>query len=417
MIKRIIIFFILVLSVLACKNETQFSPAQLNKATSAEIDLLGNRYLELGRFSGAVLVAKGDSINYSNNFGLSDYKNQKTFSDTTAFKIGEVSELITAEIIRKMAQEGKLNLSDPVSDYLHEIKADYTIEDLLNHNTGLPSIQAIKEQYPELPYSTTGYANLAYEAPQTSGNSELNYNLLGLLIEYISGSSYEENVQDYSLDLGLKNTFFEKKDNETAVGYLYHNYRNRGLELQKSPVFNSETAFSSTGLKSTAKDLLKIIKSAPDREIDVIGYTENDGFSYSVQKIPGSNTTIIVLSNRRHPVAGEISSNISDILQGKEPRLPLPRKPFDIDKKLLQEYSGAYALNENMDLKVLHENDSLFVMMGPNKIGLIPQSQNQFYMAERDASLRFLRDSTNQVSEVELLDGFLEGNRIKRSKG
>jgi len=53
-------------------------------------------------------------------------------------------------------------------------------------------------------------------------------------------------------------------------------------------------------------------------------------------------------------------------------------------------------------------------MMGPNKIHLKPQSENQFYMEQMDASMRFLRDTNNIVNEVVLLDGFLDGNRIKR---
>jgi hypothetical protein len=69
-----------------------------------------------------------------------------------------------------------------------------------------------------------------------------------------------------------------------------------------------------------------------------------------------------------------------------------------------------------MNFEVLNENDSLFVMMGPNKIHLIPQSENQFYMEQMDASMRFLRDTNNKVEEVVLLDGFLDGNKIKRTE-
>ena len=82
-----------------------------------------SRYLELGRFSGAVLIAKGDTIIYNKYFGLADYENVKAFSDTTAFKIGEISELITAGIVRQLAEEGKFKLSDKASKYLPEIKA------------------------------------------------------------------------------------------------------------------------------------------------------------------------------------------------------------------------------------------------------------------------------------------------------
>ena len=146
------------------------------------------------------------------------------------------------------------------------------------------------------------------------------------------------------------------------------------------------------------------------------GYLENDGFSYSVVNNPKNKISIIVLSNRKHPITKEISNSIDSILEDKEYRIPLERKQFDIDKKLLKEYSGFYSLNANMNLDVINENDNLFVIMGPNKIHLIPQSENQFYMEQMDASMRFLRDTNNKVEEVVLLDGFLDGNKIKRTE-
>ncbi len=199
-----------------------------------------------------------------------------------------------------------------------------------------------------------------------------------------------------------------------AVGYLYHNYQGNGLELQKSPISNTEVAFSSNGLKSTAIDLTKILASNYANKLEIDGYLENDGFSYSIVNKPKTKIAIVVLSNRRHPVSKEISTSVNAIMEDKEYRLPLTRNQYEIDKNLLKDYSGIYSLNENTNLEVLNENDSLFLIMGPNKIHLIPQSKNQFYMEQMDASMRFLRGTNNNVEEVVLLDGFLEGNKIKR---
>ena len=53
-------------------------------------------------------------------------------------------------------------------------------------------------------------------------------------------------------------------------------------------------------------------------------------------------------------------------------------------------------------------------MLGNNKVHLIPQSSNQFYMKQTDASMRFLRNSTGVVNEVILLNGFINGDVAKR---
>lgn len=416
MTNKIFYLSILIFSFLSCKQETKSESKNLEKAKIDKIDSLANRYLDLNRFSGEILIVEGDSILYNNYFGLADYDNNTSFSKNTSFKIGEISELITTNIIQELAKKGKLKLDDKIAVHLPEIKSDFTINNLLNHKTNYPSIKSIQEENSELKYSTIDYANLDFQSSITSEKSDLDYNILGLLIEKVSGKSFQENVEDYSKNLALNNTYFEKSDSNLAVGYLYHNYQGNGPELQIAPISNSEITFSSNGLKSTSRDLVKIIRTNSEEKLDINGYLENDGFSYSIVNNPESKIAIIVLSNRRHPVSKEISNSIESILQNKEYNLPLPRKQFDIDTNLLNNYTGSYALNENMNLNVITENDSLFVMMGPNKIHLIPQSENQFYMQQTDGSMRFIRNTENVVKEVELLDGFLEGDKIKRLK-
>lgn len=412
MTNKILCFSIFILSFISCKTETKSKSEILEKPKSEKIDSLANRYLELNRFSGVISITKEGTTIYNNKFGLADYENDKPFSNKTTFKIGEISELVTSNIIKNMSENGNFQLSDKVSKYLPEIKIDFTIGDLLNHKTNLPSISTIQKQNPELKYSTIDYANLLIQSPNKSNHSDLNYNILGLLIEKISGKSFQENIENYSKEFSLENTYFQKIDSSLAIGYHYKNFQGNGLELQKAPVSNVEILFSSKGIKSTASDLAKIIHSKSSDKLEIDCY--NDGFSYSVVNNPKTKIVIIVLSNRRHPVAKEISNSIEAILQNKDYSIPLARKKFDIDKNLLRDYSGLYSLNDNMNLEVITENDSLFVMMGPNKIHLLPQSENQFYMKETDASMRFLRDTSNNVKEVELLDGFLEGNKIKR---
>ena len=129
-----------------------------------------------------------------------------------------------------------------------------------------------------------------------------------------------------------------------------------------------------------------------------------------------NNIAIIILSNRRHPVTKEMSNSIKEILTHKEYRLPLPREPFEIDKTILNRYVGSYALNENIEFKVQNSNDSLFVLMGPDKVYLVPQSSNQFYMQKTDASMRFIQDSTVLADKIILLNGFIDSEQIAYRK-
>lgn len=412
MTKKSTIFLqLIILFLISCRNDNGSQNEIIEDDKKAKIDSLLSRYVDLDRFSGTVLICNKKSITYHESFGFANYEANTPFSNRTAFKIGEVSELVITNIIDDLTQKGKFQLSDKVSKYLSGMNADYTISDLLNHQTNLPNIEAIKKMNPDMAYSTLIYANEAENDSSRNGKSDLNYNLLGLLIEEVSGKSFNENLLAYSNRLSLSDTYFQRTDSTNeAKGYLHYNYRGNGLELKESPTYDLEVAFSSRGIKSSAVDLSKIIHSQPEKDIEIFGYLPNDGFSYSVIHEAGDEIAIIVLSNRRHPVAKEISKAVNSILNGQDYMVPLRRNPVDINPNLLNDYVGKYKLNEFVEFEVIKEVDSLFVLLGPNKVALIPQSKNQFYMLNNDASMRFEEDSTNTVNRVVLLNGFIDSD-------
>lgn len=65
--------------------------------------------------------------------------------------------MVTAEIVIKMAKEDKFQLTDKISKYIPEINIDYTINDLMDHNTDFPKLEILKEKHPETQYSTIKY--------------------------------------------------------------------------------------------------------------------------------------------------------------------------------------------------------------------------------------------------------------------
>jgi hypothetical protein len=149
---------------------------------------------------------------------------------------------------------------------------------------------------------------------------------------------------------------------------LYSNYRGEGLELHISPVQNETEVFASRGIKSTPEDLLKLLQNSSEDSISISGYLASDGFSYTATK--KGNLIIIVLSNRRHPISSEIANSIESILESKDYEIPLLRKEFILNPNQLKRFEGKYAINANVSMPVFVEKDSLFVMMGPNKVHL-----------------------------------------------
>ncbi|MEM6297791.1 MAG: serine hydrolase, partial [Bacteroidota bacterium] len=197
---------------------------------------------------------------------------------------------------------------------------------------------------------------------------------------------------------------FSEPSKNLAKGYLYHNYQDSGLERQVSPTFNREEAFSSRGFQTSIQDVYALSKELENRQL--AGYLSDDGFSYGLSR--EGELTIIILSNYRHPVATEMITSIQAILNDQVYQLPLVREPVQVSTDVMRSYVGEYVINENFTANVIVENARLYVMMG-RKVPLIPQAENQFYLQESDAAMRFLKNEQGEVYAVELLDGFVSG--------
>ncbi|MGB0431157.1 MAG: serine hydrolase domain-containing protein, partial [Bacteroidia bacterium] len=379
MLNKIILSVVVISSFCACNynKKSQKSGDLLGEDKSAKIDSLVMRYHKLNRFSGTVLVAFKGELQYQKHFGLANYENKIPITSTTAFKVGEITELVTLNILKKLVDENKLEMSDSLSQFVQKVGIKASIGDLVNEKV------------------------------------DVSYNLIGELIEKVSKADYQKNIEDYAKSLGLEHTFFNDEDAVIATGYLYDNIDGKGLKLRKSSSYNLNDAFSSTGLKSTGSDLAKIVH-AQTKNINIHGYLKNDGFSYALVHDAEKQLSIIILSNRKHPVANEIVIGVNAIINNKEYKMPLLRQPFKIDKSILPNFIGSYSLNPNMNFEVTLVNDRLFVTMGTNKIHLIPQAPNQFYITFSDASMRFITDSTGKVNSIKLLNGFIDSDQVAK---
>lgn len=96
-------------------------------------------YTNQHKFSGAVLIAKNDSIIFNKAYGFADIKNQKLNTSATEFRAGSLTKMFTSGLILQLAQEGKVSLTDVVSKYIPAATwaNNITIKNLLSHTSGI----------------------------------------------------------------------------------------------------------------------------------------------------------------------------------------------------------------------------------------------------------------------------------------
>lgn len=138
------------------------------------------------------------------------------------FAVGSVTKTFTAAIVLELAAEGKLRLDDSLERYLPGVVEGgkkITIRDLLRHQSGLANYTdyrdwALKAALsPKLrPLDVLRFAAKkprAFKPGTAWAYSNTNYIALGLILERVSGHSYEQELRRrITGPLGLRQTFF-----------------------------------------------------------------------------------------------------------------------------------------------------------------------------------------------------------------
>lgn len=89
------------------------------------------------------IMDHGDLI-YTEGYGMADRENNIPADKNTVFNIGSISKMFVATSIMLLVDEGKVDLDNPVTNYLPEFTMaderyqDITVRILLNHSSGLP---------------------------------------------------------------------------------------------------------------------------------------------------------------------------------------------------------------------------------------------------------------------------------------
>jgi len=187
----------------------------------------------------ALAVVEGGQIVHMRGFGR-DRPGGEVPSPHTPFFIGSLTKSFTAVSVMQLVEAGKVVLDAPVCRYLPwfrvaEVEASdtITVRHLLNQTSGLPMSAGMKT------LATKGYQpnpamNLAlvlstikpsHSAGEVCEYCNLNYDLLGLIIEAVSNEKYADYIQNHIfIPLGMNHSFTSKiaaQQKGLAVGYRY----------------------------------------------------------------------------------------------------------------------------------------------------------------------------------------------------
>lgn len=198
-----------------------------------------------------IVIVKDNKEILKKAYGYSDVsKKIEVDANETTFPACSVSKLFTAAAIMQLRDEGKINLDEDVNEYIkpYKIKNKYnkkvTVRNLLTHTGGfdecseLNSKTADKDNIQTQEYYMNLHEPIVSTEPGTiSRYSNEGYNLLGYIIQKVSGITYEEYIKRNILEpLKMNKSSVRLYDNHIAKGYT---------DNEESPLLYQYTSGSS----------------------------------------------------------------------------------------------------------------------------------------------------------------------------
>ena len=163
------------------------------------------------QFNGVILITKNGDTQYSKAFGYSDFEQKTHLSLDDNFRIQSNSKQITAVLILKEVEKGKLKLDVPIREYLPEMDQDWmdrvTIHHLLNMSSGISSLEK----------------PLDFEPGEKFQYSNPNYFLLGKIYKKVTGELVSLAANRLFKQLGMNNSFsfeLDETKNQVVKGYI-----------------------------------------------------------------------------------------------------------------------------------------------------------------------------------------------------
>lgn len=186
----------------------------------------------------AVAIVKGNRIVYLKGYGQAD-PSGRPVTPQTPFLIGSITKPFTALAIMQLVDAGKVQLDAPVQRYLPWFRvadpaasAQITVRMLIDQTSGLPqSPTLVTWTWPDYPDALERHvrlladSKLSFPPGQDFAYSNANYVTMGLIVQVVSGQSYEDYVREHIFaPLDMQHSFVSQEEaikDGMAVGHRW----------------------------------------------------------------------------------------------------------------------------------------------------------------------------------------------------
>ncbi len=409
--------FCLAVLIVSAQN-TLVATHQSKAADKArKIEALMQQYYAYDQFSGVWLVAENDNTFYKGAIGFADHTWNIPNRVDTKFGLASNVKQFVAALIMQLVEGGKVRLDGRLTDYLPEYPKEpgdrITVHHLLTHTSGIPNYTLFPDQCPIHYYNPYGQADyvkrfsekkLDFEPGTQFSYNNSGYYLLGMIIERLTGKSFEAALTDNILK-SLSMTQSGCMRDEVIPG-LATSYRTEAISYRPfkfdytgdiatgdmystvEDIYKWQKALFSDGLLSaTSRQLMfgqyvfdtvyrqyfgygivteKLPTGLLNDSLNIVYHTGGLGYISLIMRLPDAKHSIILLSNIYNTRGNwinlyELFEAIINILYDKPYTLPKPTLMValrsEIKAKGLQHAIARYAELKKTSQKLKDEWD------------------------------------------------------------
>jgi len=325
---------------------------------------------------GLTLAAVRDGeVVYAGAFGVRNLETGKPMTPECLFHFASVSKPFVATAVVRLAEQGKLDLDAPVTQYLPYFRLDdprhseITVRQMLNHTSGMSDVADYGWDSPEVDegaaerYVRSLVSEKMIAAPgERMQYSNMAFDTLGDVIAKVSGMPFEAYVERHILDpLGMEESTFIYPETRPALRTSPHVW-DQGPSPSEVYPYNRRHAPSSTLNSSVVEMTRWILANLGHGELDgtrilspeshdlmwtrsverddgpsvglswflgrhrgerLVTHSGGDlGYVSDLVMLPDRGLGVVAACNYDQMPIGSVSRGVLDILLGHEPVLP-----------------------------------------------------------------------------------------------
>jgi CubicO group peptidase (beta-lactamase class C family) len=239
-------------------------------ATDIEAFLDGIVPLQLTRedIAGAtVTIVKDGKPLFAKGYGYADVKHKQPVTAETLFRIGSISKLFTWTAVMQLVEQGKLDLSKDINEYLdfkipEAFRQPISLKNILTHTAGfeeqLKDLFTADKLTPNLGnYLKTHIPKWIFAPGTTPAYSNYGAALAGYIVERVSGQPFNDYIhQNIFKPLGMTHSTFAQPLPPEFVPLMSNGYV---LASDEPKEFETVGAFPAGSLSSSAADMSKFM--------------------------------------------------------------------------------------------------------------------------------------------------------------